>query len=241
MGDFDAAYEALQQATKADPKLEPAAVSMGWLFARSGDVKNAGEWMEYAAKRAPESLSVQLGVAAWLLEQGRGDEAQSHVDMAAKLDPKSIEVKRVIGLTARERKDLARAERVFQSLADDAPADSWARNQLSLVLADQNDAAKQKKAMELAELSVRAGPQGRQLRSRRSAPSSFSSTGSTMPKKCCKPSSPAARETPTQPMSWHAVQADRGHADDAGPLLKMALSDWDCSFTEETPRNGSIA
>ena len=155
LGEIDAAYETLQEAAQAVPKLEPPAVTMGWLFARSNNPKKAAEWMEYAAKSAPESMSVQLGVAAWLLEEGRGDEAQSHIDVAAKLDPKSVEARRMIGLAARERKDLALAERVFQALADEAPADAWARNQLALVLAEAADTAKQRKALQLAELSVR--------------------------------------------------------------------------------------
>jgi tetratricopeptide (TPR) repeat protein len=152
---YDPAYEELEKACKADPTLQPAAVTMGWLFTAMGNLSKAGEWIGYAAKTGPESLAVQLGVAAWLVEQGRGDEAQSHIDAAAKLDPKSSEVKNLMGLAARERRDLAHAEQIFQAMADESPADAWPRNQLALVLAEQNDPAKRKRALDLAELSVR--------------------------------------------------------------------------------------
>ena len=97
----DAAYEELEQAAKADAALEPAAITMAWLFSRAGNLEKAEEWINYAGKTAPESLAVQKGSAAWLMEQGRADEAQRHADAAAKLDPGSTEIKRLLGLGAR--------------------------------------------------------------------------------------------------------------------------------------------
>ena len=99
-----------------------------------------------------------MGSAAWLLEQGRGDEAQSHADSAAKLDPKSTAIKRLMGLAARQRKNLGQAEQIFENLAHDAPADAWVRNQLALVLAEQTVEIKRRRALDLAELSVRQNP-----------------------------------------------------------------------------------
>ena len=131
---------------------------MAWLFTASGNLKKAEEWIDYANKTAADSLAVQMGSAAWLLEQGRGDEAASHVEAAAKLDPKSNAIKRLMGLAARQRKDFAQAEQIFEGLAHDAPADAWLRNQLALALAEQTDAAKRRRALDLAELSVRQNP-----------------------------------------------------------------------------------
>ena len=199
--EFDQAYESLQQAAKADPKLEPAAVSMGWLFTRSGNAKKAGEWMDYAAKIAPESLPVQLGVAAWLLEQGRGDEARSHVDVAVKLDPASIEVERRPGLAAWERKDLLQAEKAFQASPiklppTPGPAISWPWCWRSRTT--------RRSAGELA--SSLSSPSSKAPRPpmllRRSEPSTTGSIGSMKPRKSCRRWSPVATETPTQPMFW---------------------------------------
>ena len=103
----DEAYKELQKASQEDSALEPAEVMMGWLFTRAGNLKKAEEWMDYAAKTSPDSLPVRLGVASWLLEQGRPDEAQSQAETAAKIQPKSNEVQRVLGLAARQRNDLA--------------------------------------------------------------------------------------------------------------------------------------
>jgi predicted Zn-dependent protease len=155
---YDAAFEQLEQACKADSALAPAAVTMGWLFTGAGNLSKAAEWMDYAAKTGADSAAVHTGVAAWLVEQGRVEKAFSHLETAAKLDPKSNEVKKLSGLAARHRKDFAHAEKIFQALVDDSPTDSWARNQLALLLAEQNDPAKRKRALELAELSVKQNP-----------------------------------------------------------------------------------
>jgi predicted Zn-dependent protease len=131
---------------------------MGWLFTRAGNLKKAEEWMDYAVKTSPDSLPVRLGVASWLLEQGRADEAQSQAETAAKIQPKSNDVQRVLGLAARQRNDLAGAERIFQDLWAQSPADAWGRSQFALVLAAQNDETKKRRALELAEQGVKLEP-----------------------------------------------------------------------------------
>jgi predicted Zn-dependent protease len=112
----------------------------------------------YAAKTSPDSLPVRLGVASWLLEQGRPDEAQSQAETAAKIQPKSNEVQRVLGLAARQRNDLAWAERIFQDLWAQSPGDAWGRSQFALVLAAQNDETKKRRAVELAKQGVKLEP-----------------------------------------------------------------------------------
>ena len=158
LGQRQAAYQELERAVKADPALEPAAVSMGWLCTQAGDLKKAQEWMDYAVQVAPDSLAARLGLAAWLLEQGRVDEAQDQAVAAAKLDPKSVAARRVLGLAAQARKEPARSELIFQAMAAELPGDAWVRNQLALVLAEQGDEAKRRKALELAERGVRQSP-----------------------------------------------------------------------------------
>jgi tetratricopeptide (TPR) repeat protein len=153
--EYDAGFEELQRAAQEDASIAPPAITMAWLFTRSRNVKKAEEWVAFANTSGAESLAVQMETAAWLMEQGRPDEAQSHVDAAAKLKPGAIEIKRLLGMLARQRKDFAQAEQIFDELAHDAPADAWLRNQLAICLAEQSDPAKRKRAVELAELSVR--------------------------------------------------------------------------------------
>ena len=90
--------------------------------------------------------------------RARRGSADATPTLAAKLDPRSTEIKKLLGLAARQRKDFAQAEQIFEGLAHDAPADAWLRNQLALVLVEQTDEPKRRRALELAELSVRQNP-----------------------------------------------------------------------------------
>jgi tetratricopeptide (TPR) repeat protein len=156
--EYTQAQAELERAAKDDPALDPAALTMGWLFTAAGDLKKAEEWMNYAVKLAPDSVAVRFGFASWLLEQGRGDEAAAQAEAAARLDPASNAARRLTALVALQRKDFAAAERTFQELATAAPGDAWLRNHLALVLAEQAGSDRLRRALELAELSVRQNP-----------------------------------------------------------------------------------
>ncbi len=160
LGQQKEAFNELERAAALDATLEPAALTMGLLHARAGDSKKAGEWMEYAVQAAPGSPLAQLALASWMLEQGRADLAQAHADLAFQLDPKSSDARRLLGLVARVRRDFAKSELIFQVLADQSPGDVSLRNQLALVLAEQADQGKGRRALELVELSVRQDPEG---------------------------------------------------------------------------------
>ncbi|HEV3122190.1 MAG TPA: tetratricopeptide repeat protein [Isosphaeraceae bacterium] len=155
---YDEAYKELQQAFKDEPSLEQPALSMAWLYTRAGNLKKAEEWIAYAVKSLPSDARVHTDAAAWYVEQGRADDAKTQAEAAAKLDPKLVEAQKMLGLVARQRHDGLEAERVFQAMSLESPADNWARNQLALALAEQPDEAKRRRALELAELSVRQNP-----------------------------------------------------------------------------------
>ncbi len=58
VGEYERAHAEFVKAAEADATIEPAAITMGWLYTRDRDLKKAGEWMDYAVKLAPESVSV---------------------------------------------------------------------------------------------------------------------------------------------------------------------------------------
>jgi len=221
--EYDAAYGQLERAAKADAALEPAAITMAWLFSRAGNLKKAEEWINYANKSAPESPAVQMGSASWLMEHGRADEAQSHADAAVKLNPGSNEIKRLLGLAARQRKDFVQAEQIFEALAHDAPADAWVRNQLALVLVQQIDLHKRRRALELAELSVRQNPK---------AADSLATLGTVYyrlnrlddAEKVLQAVVGSGQGDSDAAYVLARVRADRGHPEAAPALLKPALN-----------------
>jgi Tfp pilus assembly protein PilF len=63
LGRFDDAFAAFKQAALDTPALEPAAVSMAWLYGQQGDPKKAEEWFGFAQKAEPKSAKVRLAHA----------------------------------------------------------------------------------------------------------------------------------------------------------------------------------
>jgi tetratricopeptide (TPR) repeat protein len=223
LGEQDAAYKQLEQAAKEDGSLESAPITMGWLYTRDRDLKKAREWLDHAIKIAPESVAARVAMTSWLLEQGRADEALAHAETAARLDPKSNAVKRVLGLTTRARKEFARSEEIFQALAREAPGDAWVRNQLALVLIEQADDAKRRQALQLAELSVRQNSDD---------PSALATLGTVYyrlkrledAEKVLQIVVGSGKGNSDAAYILALVRADRGHAENAPALLKTALS-----------------
>ncbi|MFW6125151.1 MAG: tetratricopeptide repeat protein [Pirellulales bacterium] len=153
-----AAYDELQIADKDDPSVDPAAITMGWLYERTGDLDKANEWMEYAVRTNPDDARVHLGYATWLLRRDRPEDAKSHAQAAKRLDAENREVKLLLGVIARYLKNYDEAEKIFQEVHQDEPGDFRVSNLLALVLAEQDDPQKRNRALQLAEVNARQYP-----------------------------------------------------------------------------------
>jgi Tfp pilus assembly protein PilF len=163
LGKTEDAFAAFTQAVKDEPALEPAAVSMALLQTRKGDFKKAEEWFDYARKFEPKSARVRLDHARWLLDQGRASDARAEIDEALKLDPASKEAQKVQALIAWHLRNLAAAETILEPLHRDAPADFVVANLLALALIEQDDAAKQSRGLQLADVNAMQFPRSAEV------------------------------------------------------------------------------
>jgi tetratricopeptide (TPR) repeat protein len=152
------AYQEFQAAAKLSDQAPTPEIMMGRLYQQKEDKTKAAEWMKLALERAPQDPEVQVGLAEWNWEQGQLDAAKLHADEALKLKPDMIEAKVIRGLVARFQKDYLEAEKQFQSAHLLSPANFTAANQLALVLSEQDDEGKLRRARELGELNVRQYP-----------------------------------------------------------------------------------
>jgi tetratricopeptide (TPR) repeat protein len=159
LGEWNDVYPELQRAARDAPDLDPPAISMLWLYSAKGDRAKAAEWAEYARSQAPKDTKVCLGLAAWLLDQDRPAEARRHIETALGLDPDSRPLHFMLGVLARHLKDLVSAEREFQALYQQGPADSDTCDQLALTLAAEDDPSKWRRAAEIAESNRRLHPE----------------------------------------------------------------------------------
>ncbi|MGD9645340.1 MAG: tetratricopeptide repeat protein [Pirellulales bacterium] len=149
------AYAEFKLAAKLSDQMPVAEIAMGRLYHAAGtDEKNRGmaaDWMKLAISEAPEDPRARAGVAEWFLETGNLDEAKKQADEALKVAPDSLEAKLVLGFVARMKKDYATAETLFSQAYLSSPDNFTARNQLALVLAEQDDEAKRRRGLALAE------------------------------------------------------------------------------------------
>ncbi|QDV32441.1 tetratricopeptide repeat protein [Tautonia plasticadhaerens] len=160
LGEVGPAREALSRASGLSPSLEPPDVTLARLFALKGDVEQAGRRFDRAIDDAPDDPRPFVAKAAWLLDRGLPGQIAPLVDELGRITPDSTDLGKLRGLLARSRGDSGEAERHFRSLLERDPGDAFARDQLALVLADQDDPEKRRKALELAEMNARLSPEG---------------------------------------------------------------------------------
>jgi tetratricopeptide (TPR) repeat protein len=220
------ATEELKRAVKDDASLEPAAVTMGWFYTRKGDLGKAVEWMKYAVNSAPKDPRAHVGMASWLLQQGKPEDAKVYANAAAKLDSDSRDVKLLRGLIAQYLKDYAASERLFQAIYQESPEDFRASNQLVLALVEQPVDSKRSRALQLAEMNARLYPRSSEalgtlgwtyFRQRRLEEA----------ERALRAAIAAGNSSADTAYYLARVIAERGQPEEAKQLLKSALSSRD--------------
>ncbi len=221
-GKREKVQEELQQARKDDPTLDPPALSTARLYTEAGELKKAAEWVEYAARSAPQDLKAQLGAALWYLEQDQPERARGHAEAAAKLDPGSTPIKEARGLIAWHLRNYPEAERIFQEIVIEAPGNVAASALWALTLAEQPAESKHRRALQLAESLARIDPNsGTALTTlgwvyhRNGRPADA--------ERALRAALASGTVSSEAPYYLARVLAERGREAEVGPLLKLCL------------------
>ena len=151
----DEAYKEFLESFSDDPTLDPPELSLASLWDGKGKPDEAEKWFKKAAELRANSEKVARGYARWLMDRGRIADAKPYLDSAAKLDPSSRETTALLGLAARYRKDFVAAEKIFEEMSRNAPADAFAAWNLAISLAESDDAKKRQRAIDIAEVAFR--------------------------------------------------------------------------------------
>lgn len=222
LDEADNSYKQLQQASTDEPEIGPAQVSMGWLYSQKGDLSKAEEWMRKAIKDNPKNPKAYSGLASWLLNNNRLDDAKKNAEEALKLEPSSQQTKILLGAIAMNRRAFADAERIFQDLYQLSPGDAFLTNQLALALIEQNDPSKQQRALQLAEVNYRQFPR---------SPECMSTLGRVYyrmgrmqeAESLLAQAVNSGRTTSDTAYFYSHVLADKGQLDRVKQLLRMAV------------------
>jgi tetratricopeptide (TPR) repeat protein len=171
-GKFNEAFAELKDAADMDKTLDPPEVTLAILYGsivgtedkkkdpKPDYAKDAEKAFKDAINKYPDKARPHQAFGAWLLDTGRISEAKQHIDNAVKLEGKDLsrETKALLGLLARYNENYTTAEKYFDELNRDQPRDFFGSNQLALVLIEQEEPAKQRRATQLAEINVAQFP-----------------------------------------------------------------------------------
>jgi tetratricopeptide (TPR) repeat protein len=152
------AFAAFDAAGKLAPNTPPAPISMAMLFQQQGNAAKGEEWIKYALEKAPNDFATQLGAAQWNWESGRLPIADKHAEAALKLKPESLDAQLLAAQADFYQRDFALAEPRLEKLREQSPGNFVATNLLAWTLSDSDDAAKRKRAVELAGLNAEHFP-----------------------------------------------------------------------------------
>ncbi|HEV3418532.1 MAG TPA: tetratricopeptide repeat protein [Pirellulales bacterium] len=164
-GKIDEALKEFQAAVKADPSMPPAASLMAEIYRQVGNAMEVEKWLSRAVEESPQDVRTRLALGKWWLDQGELDEAAAEFAAAEKIDPNSLDVKLSVGTVARLQHDDKLAQEQFESVLEQSPSNFIASNQLALLLAEQSDASRLPRALEMATGNLRAAPQNSEAES----------------------------------------------------------------------------
>ena len=142
---------------KEEEVIVPALMIANW-YRQSNDYENLAKWIEKAAAEHEDDKNVQVEYARWLVEQQKLNKANIWITRAEKNSANEIATTFMKGQIAFIKKNFDVAEMHFHRIHTAQPGNLDATNLLALSLVESNNPTKQRKALELAKISVGVAP-----------------------------------------------------------------------------------
>jgi len=152
-------YDELVKAQKLDDKLPHPMVSAALLYDQLGQDDEAAKSFQNAVRADRANLKTLVSYAQWLIQSGDPANAEKVLAEARKVDPESVDVLSLSGVAARMSKKMKPAEDYFVDALRLAPSNSGVINQLALLLIDQPDEDKRKRALDFAQINATLRPE----------------------------------------------------------------------------------
>ncbi|MGA2798495.1 MAG: tetratricopeptide repeat protein [Thermoguttaceae bacterium] len=153
--DVDGALAKLKEAKAIDAKVLTPEAILALYYQQSGETDkekkenkdNAKKWMATALTKAPDDLDTLLYAAQLSLANGQLEDAQNRAVSALRINPSSLDAKKIRGVVALFQKDYRGAESNFESAHLKSPDDFAAKNNLAIALVEQKDESKKRSAL----------------------------------------------------------------------------------------------
>ncbi len=135
---------------------------MASLLARDGKFEQAEAWYKKAIENHPQDGIAHFEYAAGLLRAGRTDDALQMADEAEKaglpVERLRTELKMIRGIIASGTGQYETAEKQFTEVLRQSPGHPQALRRLPLALVEQEDDAKRRRAVQIAQVQAKKNP-----------------------------------------------------------------------------------
>jgi predicted Zn-dependent protease len=219
---IEKAQDVLRELLKINPKAPAPEATISEFYRQNGDAKNADKWLQAALTTSPNNFSTQLMAAQQAVASGHFDEGRNYAIAASKLDPKSLDSQILQATIAAYEKNYVTAELLFEAVLKKAPDNPAITNNLAMVLIQQNDPDKNKRALEFAEANIKKFP---------NSPPVASTYGYILlqlgrldeAEQALEKAKPIAGSDLDTAYTLARVAVERGHNDEARQYLEAAL------------------
>jgi Tfp pilus assembly protein PilF len=148
-------YNEFLKARELDEKLPHPYVATALMYDQLGQDSEAQKAFERAIGADKSNVDTIISYAKWLIKSGTIDKAESVLAPARQANPDNLDLLILSGVAARMNKKMKPAEDFFVEALGKAPSNGSVINQLALLLVDQPDADKRRRALEFATVNAK--------------------------------------------------------------------------------------
>ena len=151
-------YEEFKKASELEKDLPGPYVSAALMYEQLDERADANRAFERAVAENKTDTKTLTAYAGWLLKTGETDKAESTLADARRLEPENLDVLVLSGVAARMAKKMKPAEDYLVAALRLSPSNTAVVNQLALLLIDQPDDQKRRRALEFAQINATLQP-----------------------------------------------------------------------------------
>jgi tetratricopeptide (TPR) repeat protein len=151
-------YDEFKKASELEKDLPGPFVSAALMYEQLDSRADAERAFERAVAENKSDVKTLTAYAGWLLKTSETAKAESTLADARRLEPENLDVLILSGVAARMAKKMKPAEDYFVAALRLSPSNSAVVNQLALLLIDQPDEQKRRRALEFAQINATLQP-----------------------------------------------------------------------------------
>ena len=148
-------YKEFVRADELDKNLPNPYVATALMYDQLDDAGKAEQAFERAVQADKNDAGTLAAYGQWLIKTGQVEKAEKTLEAARQANPNSLDILILSGVAASMSKKMKPAEDYFMQAHGMAPTNGTVINQLALLLIDQPDEDKRRRALEFAGMNAK--------------------------------------------------------------------------------------